>query len=156
VTVTGDILMAIGYFFWALEANLIRLMDPSVPAVVMLAAKTMATSLVMAVLSLWKGSGLAVPRSTIPAIVASGGVFLVLSVLFYYTATRLIGAGRCGLIISTSGFFGTMGAVLFLREAFSTGMIAPISVIALGLAALVGVSPASRSRSRSSDGHGGS
>ncbi|MGE5485824.1 MAG: DMT family transporter [Ignavibacteriales bacterium] len=137
VALAGDVLMAGGYFSWALEANLIRLMDSPVPAVVMMAAKTVTTCLVMSCLAFLKGSRFAVPFPVVPAIVASGGVFLVLSVLLFYMATRLIGAGRAGLVLSTSGFFGTLGSVLFLREVFSVSMVAPVLVISVGIAALM-------------------
>ncbi|MGE5542718.1 MAG: DMT family transporter, partial [Bacillota bacterium] len=164
VTLAGDALMAGGYLCWALEANLIRLMDSPVPAPAMMAAKTVTTCLVMSCLALIKGSGLAVPFHAVPAIIASGGVFLALSVLLFYVATRVIGAGRVGLVLSTSGFFGTLGSVLFLREVFSPSMVAPVLVISAGIAALVtgsrwraeGFSPACPLRSRSCGGRGGS
>lgn len=135
-TVLGDALISLGFFCWALECNLLRVIGPRLPVVTMLAAKTTTAMLVMGALALSQNGSLAIPRGVVPVTVASGLVFLALSILFGYSAIRRIGAGLTGLIITTSVIFGVLGSVVFLGESLHLSMLAPGAAIILGLAAL--------------------
>lgn len=66
-------------------------------------------------------------------IFASGAISLGLSLALFYSAMRYIGAGRTGLISSTSTLWGVLGAILLLGEALT------VRVIGAGLLMLIGV-----------------
>ncbi len=87
----------------------------------------------MGVLALFFGQPLAVPWRVVPGIVASGAFSLGLSLALFYVAMRHIGAGRTGLMASTSTFWGVVGALLLLGESLN------IRVVTGGLLIIFGV-----------------
>ncbi|MHB9146282.1 MAG: DMT family transporter [Symbiobacteriia bacterium] len=129
----GNLLIALGYLGWGAENNLGRLLGEDVPAVTLVSFKALVAGVVMGVLALTFRQPLRVPLHVIPGIVASGAVSLGLSLALFYTAMRHIGAGRAGLISSTSAFWGVIGALLLLSESLTTKVIAGGLLMLLGL-----------------------
>jgi drug/metabolite transporter (DMT)-like permease len=129
----GNLLIILGYLGWATENNLGRVLGEEIPAVTLVCVKSLVAGASMAVLALLFGQPLAVPLRVLPGIVASGGLALAMSLAFYYFAMSRIGAGRAGLITSTSSFWGVLGAVLLLDESFT------LPVISGGVLMLVGL-----------------
>jgi drug/metabolite transporter (DMT)-like permease len=129
----GNLLIAIGYLGWATENNLGRLLGENIPSVTLVCIKALVAGVVMGILSWTFGETLAVPWKVIPGIFASGAVSLGLSLALFYSAMRHIGAGRTGLISSTSTLWGVLGAIFLLGEAL-TGR-----VVVGGLFMLLGV-----------------
>jgi drug/metabolite transporter (DMT)-like permease len=118
----GNLLIAIGYFGWATENNLGRLLGESIPPVTLVCLKALVAGIAMGILSLIFGESLAIPWSVVPGIFASGAVSLGLSLVLFYSAMRHIGAGKTGLISSTSTLWGVIGAIFLLGESI-TGRI---------------------------------
>jgi drug/metabolite transporter (DMT)-like permease len=115
----GNLLIAIGYLGWATENNLGRLLGENVPIVTLVCIKALAAGIVMGALSLVFGESLEVPWHVVPGIFASGAVSLGLSLALFYSAMRHIGAGRTGLVSSTSTLWGVLGAIILLGEALT-------------------------------------
>jgi drug/metabolite transporter (DMT)-like permease len=88
----------------------------------------------MAILALAFGQPLAVSLRVVPGIVASGAISLGLSLALFHTAMRYIGAGRTGLISSTSVFWGVVGALILLAESLTAKIITGGLLMVLGLA----------------------
>ncbi len=151
--VLGNLLIALGYLGWGTENNLGRLLGEEIPAVTLVCLKALAAALVMAVLALASGQPLAVPWRVVPGIVASGAVALGLSLACFYVAMRHIGAGRTGLISSTSTFWGVLGALLLLGESLTVRVVAGGGLMLLGLAGFAW--EAARGSSRPAGGSGG-
>ncbi|MEX2459680.1 MAG: DMT family transporter [Paenibacillaceae bacterium] len=128
----GNLLIAIGYVGWATENNLGRLLGENIPTVTLVCIKALVAGVVMGILSLAFGETLVVWR-VVPGIFASGAVSLGLSLALFYSAMRHIGAGRTGLVSSTSTLWGVLGAVFLLGEAL-TGRI-----VIGGLFMLIGI-----------------
>ncbi|MGE5560939.1 MAG: DMT family transporter [Chloroflexota bacterium] len=116
----GNILIALGYLGWGTENNLGRLLGEDIPPVTLVCVKALAAGLVMGLLTLAGGNRLGVPLRVIPGIFASGAVSLGLSLALFYAAMRHIGAGRAGLISSTSIFWGVIGALVLLSESLNS------------------------------------
>jgi drug/metabolite transporter (DMT)-like permease len=116
----GNLLIALGYLGWGTENNLGRILGEDIPAVTLVSLKALVAALAMGILALAFGQPLAVPLRVMPGILGSGSFSLGLSLAFFYVAMRYIGAGRTGLILSTSTFWGVVGAVLLLGEALTT------------------------------------
>lgn len=129
----GNLLIGLGYLGWATENNLGRLLGEDVPAVSLVCLKALAAGVVMGLLALAFGQPLAVSWRVVPGIVASGAISLGLSLAFFYVAMRHIGAGRTGLISSTSTFWGVVGALLLLGESLSLKVISGGLLMLLGL-----------------------
>jgi drug/metabolite transporter (DMT)-like permease len=129
----GNLLIAIGYAGWATENNLGRLLGVNIPAVTLVCIKALVAGLVMGALSIAFGETLEVPWRVVPGIFASGAVSLGLSLALFYSAMRHIGAGRTGLVSSTSTLWGVLGAILLLGEALT------YRVVGGGLFMLIGV-----------------
>ena len=130
----GNLLIALGYLGWGTENNLGRLLGEDIPAVTLVSLKALIAGAVMGVLALVYGQSLAVPWRVVPGIVASGAFSLGLSLAFFYTAMRHIGAGRTGLISATSTFWGVVGALLLLGESLTTKVITGGLLMVVGLA----------------------
>ncbi|HEY3365056.1 MAG TPA: DMT family transporter [Symbiobacteriaceae bacterium] len=94
----------------------------------------LAAGAVMAILALAFGQPLAVSLRVVPGIVASGAISLGLSLALFHTAMRYIGAGRTGLISSTSVFWGVVGALILLAESLTAKIITGGLLMVLGLA----------------------
>ena len=131
----GDGLMAIGYLGWATENNLGRLLGETIPTVTLVCVKSLVAGGMMAVLALAFHQPLAVSWHVVPGIVASGAVALGLSLALFYWAMRQIGAGRTGLIASTSTLWGVIAALIFLRERLDAQVVAGGLLMLAGLAA---------------------
>ena len=116
----GNLLITLGYLGWGTENNLGRILGEDIPAVTLVSLKALVAALAMGILALAFGQPLAVPLRVMPGILGSGSFSLGLSLAFFYVAMRYIGAGRTGLISSTSTFWGVVGAVLLLGEALTT------------------------------------
>lgn len=130
----GNLLVAIGYVGWATENNLGRLLGENIPTVTLVCIKALVAGVVMGILSLSFGESLAVPLRVVPGIFASGAISLGLSLALFYSAMRHIGAGRTGLVSSTSTLWGVLGAVFILGEVLMG------KVIVGGLLMLIGIS----------------
>lgn len=119
----GNLLIALGYLGWGTENNLGRLLGEEIPAVTLVSVKALAAGAVMAVLAAATGQPLAVSWHVVPGIVASGAVSLGLSLAFFYIAMQRIGAGRTGLISSTSTFWGVISALVLLGESLTARLV---------------------------------
>jgi drug/metabolite transporter (DMT)-like permease len=129
----GNLLIAIGYVGWATENNLGRLLGENVPTITLVCIKAFVAGIVMGALSLTFGESLVVPWRVVPGIFASGAVSLGLSLALFYSAMRHIGAGRTGLVSSTSTLWGVLGAIILLGEALT------FRVVGGGFFMLIGV-----------------
>lgn len=130
----GNLLIALGYLGWGTENNLGRLLGEEIPAVTLVSLKALLAGVVMGILALAFGQPLLVPWRVVPGIVASGAFSLGLSLAFFYIAMRHIGAGRTGLISSTSTFWGVVGALVLLGESLSTKVVTGGLFMVAGLA----------------------
>lgn len=132
----GNILIAVGYLGWATENNLGRLLGENIPAVSLVCVKALVASLAMGLLAFAFGQNLLVPSRVIPGIIASGAFALGLSLALFYAAMRHIGAGRTGLISSTSSLWGVFAALILLGESLSTKIIGGGLLMLIGLSVL--------------------
>jgi drug/metabolite transporter (DMT)-like permease len=130
----GNLLIALGYLGWGTENNLGRVLGEEIPTVTLVCVKALTAGVVMGLLALAFGQPLAVSWRVVPGIVASGAVALGLSLALFYAAMRHIGAGRTGLISSTSTFWGVLGALLLLGEALTKTVAIGGLLMLLGLA----------------------
>ncbi|HWI51408.1 MAG TPA: DMT family transporter [Symbiobacteriaceae bacterium] len=130
----GNLLIALGYLGWGTENNLGRLLGEDIPAVTLVSLKALVAGAVMALLAAASGQPLAVSWHVVPGIVASGAVSLGLSLAFFYIAMQRIGAGRTGLISSTSTFWGVISALLLLQESLTAKLAAGGLLMLVGLA----------------------
>jgi drug/metabolite transporter (DMT)-like permease len=112
----GNLLIALGYFGWACENNLGRLLGADIPSVTLVCVKALAACVAMSVLALCFGQNLAVSWHVIPGILASGAIALGLSLALFYVAMVHIGAGRTGLISSSSTLWGVLAAIILLKD----------------------------------------
>jgi drug/metabolite transporter (DMT)-like permease len=112
----GNLLIALGYFGWACENNLGRLLGDDIPTVTLVCVKALAAGVAMGILAICFGQGLAVSWHVLPGIFASGAIALGLSLALFYLAMVHIGAGRAGLISSSSTFWGILAAMLLLKD----------------------------------------
>jgi drug/metabolite transporter (DMT)-like permease len=129
----GNLLIAIGYIGWATENNLGRVLGEDIPAVTLVCVKALAAGVVMGILAVAFGEKITVSWHVVPGIVASGAISLGLSLALFYLAMQHIGAGRTGLISSTSTLWGVIGALLLLNETLT------VQVIGGGLLMLIGI-----------------
>ena len=132
--VLGNLLIAMGYLGWATENNLGRLLGDDIPAVTLVSLKALAAGLVMGILAVVYGQSLSVPWRVVPGIVASGAFSLGLSLALFYWAMKGIGAGRAGLISSTSTFWGVVAALVLLGESLTPRTICGGLLMVGGLA----------------------
>jgi len=102
--------------------------------VTLVCVKALTAGVVMGLLAVTSGQSLIVPVRVIPGIVASGGLALGLSLALFYLAMGHIGAGRTGLISSTSSFWGVIGALLLLGESLSASTAVGGLLMLVGLA----------------------
>lgn len=116
----GNLLIAAGYLGWATENNLGRLLGEDIPPISLVCIKALMAGLCMGVLALLFGQPLGVGIRVIPGILASGALSLGLSLALFYSAMQYIGAGRAGLISSTSAFWGIVAALLLLGETITS------------------------------------
>lgn len=130
----GNLFIVIGYLGWAAENNLGRLLGEDIPPVTLVCLKALMAGVVMGMLSLIFGEPLTISWRVLPGVFASGSVSLGLSLALFYSAMRHIGAGRTGLISSTSTLWGILGAIVLLGESLT------VRVIGGGLLMLLGVS----------------
>ncbi|HYG59681.1 MAG TPA: DMT family transporter [Symbiobacteriaceae bacterium] len=130
----GNLLIALGYLGWGTENNLGRLLGEDIPAVTLVSLKALVASVVMSALALAFDQPLAVSWRVVPGIVASGAFSLGLSLALFYMAMRHIGAGRTGLISSTSTFWGVICALVLLGESLTTKVVGAGLLMAAGLA----------------------
>lgn len=145
----GSILISLGYLGWGTENNLGRLLSEQVAPVSLVCLKALVAGVVMAIISALTGNSLLVPARVIPGIVASGALSLGLSLLLFYSAMRHIGAGRTGLISSSSAFWGVVGAMLLLGESLNGRVIGGGLMMLLGL---IGFAIESRRADQAADG----
>ncbi|QSO53113.1 DMT family transporter [Alicyclobacillus curvatus] len=129
----GNLLIALGYVGWATENNLGRVLGENAPAVTLVCLKALVAGVAMAIIATIFGNPLVVPWHVVPGILASGAISLGLSLALFYIAMQHIGAGRTGLMSSTSTLWGVLGAVLLLGESLT------LKVIAGGILMLIGV-----------------
>jgi drug/metabolite transporter (DMT)-like permease len=129
----GNLYIVLGYLGWATENNLGRLLGEDIPTVTLVCLKALVAGVIMGILSLLFGESLAVSWHVVPGIFASGAISLGLSLALFYSAMRHIGAGRTGLISSTSTLWGVLGAILLLSEVLT------LRIIGGGLLMLIGV-----------------
>ena len=133
-TSLGNLLIGLGYLAWATENNLGRLLTEEVPTVTLVCVKALIAGVVMAALAAAFGQSLSIPWHVVPGIVASGAFSLGLSLALFYVAMRHIGAGRTGLISSTSALWGVIGSIALLGESLT------LRVVTGGLLVLAGLS----------------
>lgn len=129
----GNLLIVVGYVGWATENNLGRVLGERIPAVTLVCVKALVAGVVMGILAMVFGQPITVSWHVVPGIVASGAFSLGLSLALFYIAMQHIGAGRTGLISSTSTLWGVVGALLLLNESLT------VQVIGGGLLMLIGV-----------------
>jgi len=129
----GNLLIALGYLGWGTENNLGRLLGEDIPAVTLVSVKALVAGLVMALLAMASGQPLSVSWHVVPGIVASGAFSLGLSLAFFYIAMQRIGAGRSGLISSTSVFWGVISALILLGDSLTTKLVAGGALMLVGL-----------------------
>lgn len=129
----GNFLIVLGYVGWATENNFGRVLGEDIPAVTLVCLKSMVAGFVMAILTLLFREPITVSWHVVPGILASGAFSLGLSLALFYLAMRYIGAGRTGLISSTSTLWGVIGAILLLGESLTS------NIIGGGLLMLIGV-----------------
>ncbi len=146
----GNVLIAVGYMGWATENNLGRLLGESIPSVTLVCFKALIAAVVMALLAFIFNQPLAIPWRVVPGVIASGAFALGCSLAFFYIAMRHIGAGRTGLLSSTSIFWGTLGAMFLLKEQFTIVVVAAGVLMILGL---VGLAWEGLSSQKSLDSH---
>ena len=132
----GDLLMAMGYLGWATENNLGRLLGEGIPAPTLVCIKALAAGIAMASIAMVVGQPLAISWHVIPGVFASGALSLGLSLALFYIAMRSIGAGRTGLIFSTSTLWGVVAAIFLLHEALGRKIIIGGILMVLGLICL--------------------
>lgn len=130
----GNLLISLGYLGWATENNLGRLLGEDMPAITLACVKALVAAVAMAVLASAFRQPLAVPLRVVPWIVASGGIALGSSLALFYFAMTRIGAGRAGLISSTSTLWGVAAAVGVLEEQLSPVVIGGGLIMLIGLA----------------------
>lgn len=130
----GNALIAIGYLGWATENNLGRALGENIPTVTLVCLKALMAGIVMGVISLAFGESLAVPWRVVPGIFASGAVSLGLSLALFYSAMRHIGAGRTGLVSSTSALWGMLGAIFLLGEILTGRVVIGGMLMLVGIA----------------------
>lgn len=130
----GNLLIALGYLAWGAENNLGRLLGEEVPAVTLVCLKATLAGLVMGMMALSFHQALVVPWRVVPGIVASGAISLGLSLALFYIAMRQIGAGRTGLISSTSVLWGVTGSIILLGETLSWQIVSGGLIMLAGLA----------------------
>ncbi|WCK53327.1 DMT family transporter [Aneurinibacillus sp. Ricciae_BoGa-3] len=129
----GNLLIALGYVGWATENNLGRVLGEDIPPATLVCLKALVAGIIMGILALASGEPITISWHLVPGILASGAFSLGLSLALFYIAMGYIGAGRTGLISSTSMLWGVIGAILLLGESLT------IKVIGGGLLMLVGV-----------------
>lgn len=129
----GNLLIAIGYLGWATENNLGRLLGEDIPSTTLVCLKALVAGVVMGILALSFGQPLTVSWHVIPGIVASGAIALGLSLALFYIAMRNIGAGRTGLISSTSALWGVIGAIVLLNESLTMKVVVGGLIMILGI-----------------------
>ncbi|MGE5590715.1 MAG: EamA family transporter [Bacillota bacterium] len=129
----GNLLIAFGYLGWALENNLGRVLGQDTPAVTLVCIKALAASVVMSVLALGFRQPLAIGWRAVPGVLVSGAVALALSLALFYWAMGRIGAGKAGLISSTSSLWGVLAALTLLGETLTTQVLNGGLLMLLGL-----------------------
>ncbi len=129
----GNLLIAAGYIGWATENNLGRLLGEAIPSVTLVCLKALVAGIVMAGLAAVFGQPLAVGWHVIPGILLSGAIALGLSLALFYLAMQHIGAGRTGLLASTSSLWGVLAAMIFLRESINPVIVGGGLLMLLGL-----------------------
>ncbi|MDP4164321.1 MAG: DMT family transporter [Bacillota bacterium] len=130
----GNLLIALGYVGWATENNLGRVLGEDIPAVTLVCLKALVAAVVLAMLALAFGEPITISWHVVPGIIASGAFSLGLSLAMFYIAMRFIGAGRTGLISSTSTLWGVIGAILLLGEPLTAKIIGGGLLMLLGVA----------------------
>lgn len=116
----GNLLIAMGYLGWATENNLGRLLGEDIPPISLVCVKALVAGVSMGVLARLFGQPIGLSLKVIPGVIASGSISLGLSLALFYTAMQHIGAGRAGLISSTSAFWGVVAALLLLGESLTS------------------------------------
>lgn len=129
----GNVLIAIGYVGWGTENNLGRLLGEDIPPVTLVCIKALTAGVAMAALASVCGQSLQISWRVVPGIIASGAVSLGLSLALFYAAMRKIGAGRAGLVSSTSILWGIVGALVLLGEALTGQVLTGGALMLLGL-----------------------
>jgi drug/metabolite transporter (DMT)-like permease len=129
----GDLLMAVGYLGWATENNLGRLLGERIPAVTLVCVKSLVAGIAMAVLATMFGQSLVITWKVVPGIIASGAVALGVSLALFYWAMRQIGAGRTGLVASTSTLWGVAASLVLLHEHLSVQVVGGGLLMVAGL-----------------------
>lgn len=129
----GNLLIGIGYFGWATENNLGRVLGEDIPAVTLVSVKALVAGVSMGILALVFHDPLVIPWHVVPGIIASGALSLALSLALFYIAMQHIGAARTGLLSSTATLWGGLAAVLLLGETVTA------RVVGAGLLMLLGI-----------------
>lgn len=136
-TSLGNLLIGLGYLAWGAENNLGRVLGEEVPAVTLVCIKALVAGFVMGGLAVAFGQPLRVAWHVVPGIVASGALSLGLSLALFYVAMRHIGAGRTGLISSTSVLWGVVGSVALLGESLTGRVVGGGLLMLVGLTGFV-------------------
>lgn len=129
----GNILIALGYIGWATENNLGRVLGEDIPAVTLVCLKALVAGIAMGLLAMIFKEPLGITWHVFPGIIASGAFSLGVSLALFYIAMQHIGAGRTGLLSSTSTLWGVIAAILLLGEALT------IRIIGAGILMLIGI-----------------
>jgi drug/metabolite transporter (DMT)-like permease len=112
----GNLLVALGYLSFATEDNLGRSLGSDIPPVTLVCLKALAAAGVTALLAAMLSQRLAVSWDMVPVVLASGAGALGLALALFYFAMQRIGAGRGGLIATTSALWGVGAAAIVLHE----------------------------------------
>lgn len=147
-TSLGNLLIGLGYLAWSAENNLGRLLSEEIPAVTLVCVKALLAGVVMGVLATAFGQPLRIGWHVVPGIIASGALSLGLSLALFYEAMRHIGAGRTGLISSTSVLWGVVGSVSLLGESLTVRVVSGGLLMLVGLTGFAGESVLSSKRDK--------
>lgn len=115
----GNLLIALGYVGWATENNLGRVLATENPTASLVCVKALVAGVVMTALAMVFRQPMVVSWRLVPGILTSGAICLGISLACFYFAMRYIGAGRAGLISSSSVFWGVLLALGFLKESLT-------------------------------------
>lgn len=129
----GNLLIALGYMGWATENNLGRVLGEDIPAVTLVCVKALVAGGAMGFMALLFHEPLGISWHVLPGIIASGAFSLGLSLALFYIAMQHIGAGRTGLLSSTSTLWGGLAAILLLGESLT------VRVVSAGILMLLGI-----------------
>jgi len=131
-----SILVVVGTFGWAMENNLGRILSNDVPVVTLVCVRLLAAAVSMGAITLSMKQELVIPVGSILGIACAGVVSLAIPNVLFYVSMKTIGAGRTGLVLFTSTFWGMLGSLFLLKESISVPLLTGGNLVVLGLGVL--------------------